>query len=464
MDSMSANLKAWADTHYGIHISDHQLEHVMHRVNELMSTHEMTASDFLLSLNSANTSLIEQIIEIITVPESYFFRDASLFTFLKNKLLPELIHEKRKQEHYEINILSAGCSCGEEIYSIAIYLHQLIPDIKRWCIHLLATDINRHGLEKARKGIFTKSSMRATDSRIINKYFRQEESFYILDEVIRNMVKFEYGNMAHMPIINQQFDLISCRNVFIYLNKTIIEKALNFFYEHLVNEGILLLSPADFFTHRVHTFSLKIVNDICLLKKERKIEPPPSHNDKKENEIFASYSDTQKERAAKLHGISLFLDEKNYIDALKNIDIYTEKYGSTALLYRYKGEVLLGLGDNTTALFYLTKAIKCDDFDATAHFLKGLIEMDMKTFQEAEISFKKALTVKPNFPEAAYYLGLYYLQNKQKEEGLKLLLRALNDAKKIDKEKTMLFSKDTASQFIQAVNSNILYYQGIKNG
>ncbi|KTD09425.1 CheR family methyltransferase [Legionella jamestowniensis] len=462
MTNVIESLKAWAVSHYGINILDHQIESVMHRIANVMTTLEMTETEFLLALNANHKSAVEETIAAITVPESYFFRDSSLFAFLKNKLFPQLIKIKTKQVNYQFNIWSAGCSYGEEVYSIAICLHQLIADIKQWNINLIGTDINYYGLEKAKKGIFNKASMRAIDNLTLSNYFTKHDSTYFLNKNIRDMVKFAYGNIAKMEPMNEKFDAIFCRNVFIYLDKDVATKALDFFYENLVDGGVLFLSPADYFVCCSHKFSVQIVDNLCMLKKETTKKQDIIVN-KKEERSDLSYSENQKERATRIHEIRTSLDGKDYLTALKNIHTYIEKFGVTGLLYRCKGEALLGLGENTMAIVFLTKAIKLDPCDATAFFLKGLVELDMKQNDAAEISLNKALSIKPDFPEAAYYLGLYYLQNQERKRGLELLLHAAKEAKKMNKETSMLFSSATAAQFTQAVKLSISYYQGIEN-
>ncbi|MBX9704105.1 MAG: hypothetical protein K2X39_08120, partial [Silvanigrellaceae bacterium] len=98
--------------------------------------------------------------------------------------------------------------------------------------------------------------------------------------------------------------------------------------------------------------------------------------------------------------------------------------------------------------------------DAVSYFLKGLAEMDLKDSTAAFASLHSALSIKPNFPEAAYHLALYTLQTNQKEEGLKLLQQALKGAKQMPADKLMLYTNGTAQQFIESINASIAYYQG----
>lgn len=460
-------IKEWASSCYGLVIQDDKIES---QVDRIMTLYGLNKQSYLQALKANHSPVVNATIDAFTVQESYFFRDASLFGFLKKTLLPTIIEEKRKNSDAQLTIWSAGCACGEEIYSIAIYLAQLLPDIKQWDINLLATDINEAALDRGRKGVFTQSSMRATDATIIREYFESHTAPYILKPQIREMVKFEHSNIAekHKLHLGQRgrssvkCDVIFCRNVFIYLTQSTIESALNNFYDSLVDEGILFLGPSDLITYYRHNFSVEMVSNIYLLKKsgQKKISHAAIVRTPSPQEIPPTYSQKLQQQTNQLKFIRLSLDNKNYREVLEKIDLYLSTYPETALLNRYKGEALIGLGDAATAIIYLAKSIKLDPLDATSHFLHGVVELDMKNKMAAVDSLQKALYIKNNFPEAAYHLSLLYLQNHQREKGIKLLKQSLIYAKERPQEKPALCTDGTMKQFIQAINASILYYQG----
>ena len=464
MSNFSEAIKDWAATHYGIHIPDYQINRVEERVHKLRTSLNLSEETYFKKLEANDDLIINKTLDALTVQETYFFRDASLFLHLKNTLLPELIATKRKQKDYQLNIWSAGCASGEEIYSIAIYLDQLLPDIKQWKIGLLATDINAFALAKGKKGIFTKSSMRATDNQIISDYFEFESSVFFLKKNMLDRVTFQYGNIAKMKLAANKYDLIFCRNVFIYLDKPTILSALSFFYDSLIDNGALFLGHSDLVTYYPHNFSLQNVNNISLLKKVIKKQEPLTKFDTSFPNSRGSYYQTQQIRSEKLQDIRHFLDKKNYIDALEKIDNYLSKHGETALLHCYKGEALIGLSDIEKALVHLTKAVQLDPLDAKSYFLKSLCEIDLKNNEAAIVSLQKTLYIKSKFPEAAYRLGLLYIQNNHKEQGLKLLKQSLSYAIEQQKNNTVLNNYETMEQFINAIKVSILYHQGLNNG
>jgi chemotaxis protein methyltransferase CheR len=124
-----------------------------------------------LALQALSPEQVVLLAKHLTIGETYFFRDTPLFETLRTKLFPALI-EKRREEGKFLRIWSAACCSGEEPYSLAILLNELIPDIADWTIWLMGSDINPNFIKKAEKGVYKQWSFRSTPSEIQKKYFR----------------------------------------------------------------------------------------------------------------------------------------------------------------------------------------------------------------------------------------------------------------------------------------------------
>lgn len=197
---------------------------------------------------SCNSSLLAGLLAAITVGESYFFRDKNQMTLLEKTLLPQLI--KQKSNDLSLKIWSAGCSSGEEIYTIAMLLTELLPNIDRWNLYLLGTDINTTALQKANSGIYGQWSMRSISEKYINRYFKKNNRSYTLSPEICNLAHFKYLNLcdnSYPSIINGLFDvdLILCRNVLIYFDNELVTKIMNKFSTCITEHGYLLLGASD---------------------------------------------------------------------------------------------------------------------------------------------------------------------------------------------------------------------------
>lgn len=192
----------------------------------------------------------------LTVGETYFFREKPWLDVFRHKIIPEIISERKGKDQY-IRIWSAGCCSGEEPYTLAILLHEAIPDIKHWHINILATDINHAFLAKARKGSYTEWSFRETPPAIRSRYFKLHGKHWEIDEEIKRMVMFAPLNLAddqYPSMLNntEHMDIIFCRNVLMYFIPDQIRTVVSRFYHALADKGWFVTSAVesnnDFFT------------------------------------------------------------------------------------------------------------------------------------------------------------------------------------------------------------------------
>ena len=241
-------LAQWLQTHLGFHW-DHRDPNLASRIERLcqhIKQPSIAACTHFWRTAPPTQSIIEMVAKEFTIGESYFFRDGQFFDALRHKILPELI-ANAKDKH--LSIWSVGCSRGEEIYSIAIVLRELLPDYDQWHIQLLGTDINPDVLATARAGVFKKWSLRQMPSLTQQRYFTENEQEYALAPFIRDSVQFQFHNLlSRLPPSNgaPSYDLILLRNVLIYLNKPSIQRAIEFLYHQLKYGGWLITTSAEF--------------------------------------------------------------------------------------------------------------------------------------------------------------------------------------------------------------------------
>ena len=209
-------------------------------------------ADFMHQLlaSPADKKLIEVLARHLTTGETYFFREKQVFATLKDQILPELIRS-RAGSGKTIRIWCAGCSSGEEPYSVAILLKQMLSDIRDWNITIRATDINLDALARARAGVYGEWSFRDTDADFRTTFFTGagKGQYGILPE-IKKMVSFAYLNLVSDPFPElanntNAMDIIFCRNVLMYFSQDQTESVTRRFHHALLNGGWFITSVTE---------------------------------------------------------------------------------------------------------------------------------------------------------------------------------------------------------------------------
>ncbi|WAC04828.1 MAG: hypothetical protein OS112_10295 [Methanoregula sp.] len=200
--------------------------------------------------DTLDRSLVETLASALTVGETYFFRDPKVFEAIEHSVLPAVISRRREQEKF-LRIWSAGCSTGEEAYSLAILLLRTLHDIDDWSIALLATDINPKALKKAESGIYSEWSFRSNPQWVKDRYFRKlGDGRYEINTTIRDLVTFSYLNLvedAYPALLTNTnaMDIILCRNVLMYFSKDAAQATIEKIQRSLVPDGRLIVSATE---------------------------------------------------------------------------------------------------------------------------------------------------------------------------------------------------------------------------
>ena len=187
---------------------------------------------------------LEKLASHLTIGETYFLREPAAFDFLKQEYLRQYIYDNRKSNK-TLKIWSAGCSSGEEVYSLAGFIREMLPDHSDWTISITGTDINPVALEKARKGIYSKWSFRNTPKWFLKYVEELDANSYKICDCLREMVSFKSHNLASDLQLFYDINVIFCRNVLIYFPAELIKRVTGKFYDSLAEEGLLVLSPVE---------------------------------------------------------------------------------------------------------------------------------------------------------------------------------------------------------------------------
>ncbi|MFW5451294.1 MAG: CheR family methyltransferase [Methylophagaceae bacterium] len=213
-------IREFVTEHTGIVLSDGKKDMVYGRLSKRIRKGGFGSFDaFCDALDAGDKEQQDFMINAITTNLTSFFRENHHFKYLSDTLIPELM----KQKHKRIRIWSAGCSTGEEPYSIAMTLRESIPNIDDWDIKILATDLDTNVVAHGKAGIYRKDRIDGLEEQRIKRWFRQgkgeQADMVKVSPQLQQMITFKRLNLLHQWPMKGQFDFMFCRNVVIYFDK-----------------------------------------------------------------------------------------------------------------------------------------------------------------------------------------------------------------------------------------------------
>jgi chemotaxis protein methyltransferase CheR len=403
---------------------------------------------WLLSL-SPTQNQIETLAGHLTVGETYFFRERRAFEILEQSLLPALIASRRKTER-RLRFWSAGCSTGEEAYSLAILLDRLIPDLKDWNVIILATDINTESLRKAGEGIYSDWSFRDNPPWFKERYFEQMDGNHRrLLPGIRKMVAFSYLNLSEdrYPALQNNtnaMDFIFCRNVLMYFSSGQIGLTVERFHRSLLDGGGLIVSPVEtaLLTHSPFvavrypdsTFYKKDIHKTNVVQKiaehdEEKSIPWPSiplktvkrrrPGNPSRPARPAEFKKPEKSARMSCVEAAVLFQNGLYLEAEERLRKLMSNGGRNQESCILFTKVLANQGKLEEARGFCEEAVLVDKCNAHLHYLLATILEEQKEGDAARASLKKALYLDRNFVMAHFNLANLCLRSGKTADARK---------------------------------------------
>jgi chemotaxis protein methyltransferase CheR len=243
--------------HCGINLHEGKKELVQARIAKKLRTSGFhTASEYIEHvLADATGAEFAELIDSLSTNLTSFFREIGHFDHLSEHFLPALIEKKRRQRDHHIRAWSAGCSSGEEPYTIAITLMEALEGAGAWDVKILATDISRRVLQIAQQGAYDKTRVQQVEPRLRGKYFTSggDRAFHV-SPTLQNLIRFNYLNLQENWPFSGPFDFIFCRNVMIYFDKPTQQKLVQRYWNCLDSGGLLFTGHSESLTGIAHQF------------------------------------------------------------------------------------------------------------------------------------------------------------------------------------------------------------------
>ncbi|MCL5422872.1 MAG: protein-glutamate O-methyltransferase CheR [Nitrospirae bacterium] len=255
--------------HCGIFFDDGSRFLLERRLSKRLRLHHL--KDFrdyyrLLLYDKKKEEELTAVIDILTVNETFFFREQNQLKAFSDEILPEI--RETKKEKKRLRIWSAGCSTGEEPYTIAMLILEY-GRLQGWDIDILGSDINQRVLTAARRGVYRKNSFRTAEQYFRQKYFIEEDGSFVISEDVKRLVSFSCLNLLDPFKVKfmGQMDVIFCRNVLIYFDHAARKKVADNFFDNLVEGGYLLLGHAESLMNISTSFALKHLKSDMVYQK-----------------------------------------------------------------------------------------------------------------------------------------------------------------------------------------------------
>jgi len=245
----------------GMALKGDKYDFTSRRVTDRMRAMDMHSSrDYCryLMLDPDGKELAE-LINLIVIGETYFFREFGQLSLFAEEILPLIVAGKEKSGKKQLKVLSAGCATGEEPYTLAIILKEILDQPNLWDIRIDGRDINYLAVEKGKEGRYSDHALRETPYVYRDAYFKSENGVYVIKPEIRQLVSLSWGNLydsAHMSRLFG-YDVVFCRNVLIYFDRKSSAQVLENLYRVMNPGGYIFSGLAESIGRLTDRFQMK---------------------------------------------------------------------------------------------------------------------------------------------------------------------------------------------------------------
>ncbi|MDC7124763.1 MAG: protein-glutamate O-methyltransferase CheR, partial [Spirochaetales bacterium] len=212
----------------------------------------------------SNEGELKVLLDSVTTNLTRFFRNTAHFQTFENYVIPDLIEHKKATGNKTIRLWSAGCSTGEEPYSLSMVMKELLPP--GFNFEVTASDLSLQSLMTAKEGFYPENRMNGVPERYLSRYFEKKDNGYKVIDEIRNKVKFDYHNLKYDSGQNN-LDLVFCRNVIIYFDEAAQQAVIDKFWKSMNNHSYLFIGHSESLFGMKTEFEFLKTDWACLYRK-----------------------------------------------------------------------------------------------------------------------------------------------------------------------------------------------------
>lgn len=249
----------------GIHFSESNRTILESRLRERLKLAQLETVGQYYSHVRANQEELKVLLDAVTTNLTRFFRNAAHWETFENHVIPDLIRYKRERGDRTIRIWSAGCSTGEEPYTIAMELSELLPP--GFDARILASDLSLKSVLTGQQGFYADSRVTGIPEKYLDKYFEKKEGGYLARDSIKKMVTFDYHNLKH-DSGKRNLDVVFCRNVLIYFDEPAQQVVIDRFWEAMADHSFLFIGHSESLFGMKTDFTFLKTDWACIYSKE----------------------------------------------------------------------------------------------------------------------------------------------------------------------------------------------------
>lgn len=250
-DGEFTQLRDYIYAQSGIYVADNRKYLVENRLAARLK--ELNLKSFaeyhaFLQYDAGRRQELNRLFEVITTNETSFYRNPPQLKVFQDMVLRDVLERLKAARQRRLRIWSAGCSTGEEPYTIAIILHEVLrSEIAAWDIRITANDLSEAVLAQAREAVYTDYALRTTPKEIVARYFNQDGAAFKLRPEVKRLVSFGQINLSDRMQLRrvERSHIVFCRNVIIYFDDEMKKNVINAFYDNLLPGGYLLIGHSE---------------------------------------------------------------------------------------------------------------------------------------------------------------------------------------------------------------------------
>ncbi|MBE0416554.1 MAG: tetratricopeptide repeat protein [Coriobacteriia bacterium] len=409
-----ARFRDYIHEHSGIHLEKGRMDPLRISLVARATRFGLDSLEQYYTILAADEGEFRELMNLVTINETSFFRFPGQFKALRTFVIPEIL-DARSSAMRSFRVWSAGCSTGEEPYSIAMTLLDAGIDSLGHHAEVLGTDVSTDALERAKSGVYSPRALLNVPHEVVKRYFEPTATGHRVVDQVRRVVEFRYQNLIKEPCptaLMGNWDVIFCRNVTIYFRIESTRRVVESLFESLNPGGYLFIGHSESLTGITERFETIEVGGVFLYRKPVSVAVSASFPEAVEQQRRLG----RDARTRRAESASAKFEIRTSVAPRASAAATPESAGGTLLLEAARAAAIAGRPHEV--LQATRDLLAAEPGNAEAHLLAARAYADNGDFEDALASAEEALRIDPLLATARYILGLIHLRSGRPEAAI----------------------------------------------